>query len=218
MARSDQSGKSAGGFLDRWARRKAEAQRPPSATAASATIPAEPAPELLPEPPPALTEAEIAALPPIDSLGPDSDYAPFLRPGVPLALRRQALARAWRTDPVISTFRGLNDYDEDFNAPHFTQNLLKTVWEFGKGMPDPQPVKPPPLQEDVQGTEAAEAQGEAQGETPAPSAPAAPNPPENPPVYLAADPLPVAADPPAQDQVSQPVPIQKIRRGGAAPQ
>lgn len=216
MARSSDFGKSAGGFLERWARRKADA-RHPSVTASPPTAAAIPTETTLGPPvqaQPALTEEEIAALPPIDSLGPNSDYSPFLRPGVPMALRRQALAHAWRTDPVISTFRGLNDYDEDFNAPHFTRDLLKTVWEFGKGMPNPlapkaegRPADPLVLPSDVQET------------PPAITAPnLSPNRPPELPTDLAADLLPVPGEPAAEGQAPQPEPIQKIRRGGATPQ
>ena len=36
------------------------------------------------------------------------------------ALRRLALRRLWRSDPVLANLDGLNDYDEDFAALHKT--------------------------------------------------------------------------------------------------
>ena len=68
-------------FLRRWAQRKADAQRP--AEAAGPDI--DPVSEASPagsSPPPADASPTAAdacvPLPPIDSLGPDSDYRPFL--------------------------------------------------------------------------------------------------------------------------------------------
>lgn len=54
-------------------------------------------------------------LPPIDSLGKDSDYTPFLADGVPEKLARAALRKMWRSDPVFGIRDGLDDYDEDFS-------------------------------------------------------------------------------------------------------
>jgi len=42
-----------------------------------------------------------ASLPPIDAIGLGSDIRPFLDPGVPQSLTREALRRAWVTDPPI---------------------------------------------------------------------------------------------------------------------
>jgi hypothetical protein len=46
-----------------------------------------------------------------------SDFTPFMRAGVPPALRNQALRLLWRLDPALANLDGLNDYDEDFTAP-----------------------------------------------------------------------------------------------------
>ncbi len=54
-------------------------------------------------------------LPPIDSLGKDSDYTPFLADGVPEKLARAALRKMWRSDPVFGFRDGLDDYDEDLS-------------------------------------------------------------------------------------------------------
>jgi hypothetical protein len=55
-------------------------------------------------------------LPDIATLGAGSDYAAFLQKGVAAVVQQQALARAWTTDAGIAGFRGMADYDWDFNA------------------------------------------------------------------------------------------------------
>ncbi len=87
-----------GGFLSRWSRRKA---------ASRVVVPPEPPPEPVPE------------LPPIESLGSDSDYTVFLARGVPRLLQAQALRIAWASDPAIANFRGMAEYAWDFNAPGY---------------------------------------------------------------------------------------------------
>ena len=77
-------------FLSRWSRRKrglAPSKQPILA------------PEAVEE---SLSPEEIAALPSLDSLGPDSDLLAFLKKGVPAALRNAALRKAWAIDPEIS--------------------------------------------------------------------------------------------------------------------
>jgi hypothetical protein len=87
------------GFLARWSRRKAARQ-------AQAT----PEPPL-PNPPP--------NLPPVETLGADSDYTAFLARGVSAPVQAQALRVAWRSDPAIANFRGMAEYAWDFNAPDY---------------------------------------------------------------------------------------------------
>ncbi len=87
-----------GGFLARWSRRKAasrEAVAPP--------ISEEPAPDL----------------PPLESLGAESDYTVFLARGVSRAVQAEALRIAWASDPAIANFRGMAEYAWDFNAPGY---------------------------------------------------------------------------------------------------
>ena len=119
MARADKPGDSAtaeaGDFLARWSQRKLEARREnmpatdgddetprPAGEPGITTEPAEPAREL--------TDADM---PPLDSLNEDSDYSPFLSPGVSDGLRRLALRRLF-SQPDFNITDGLNDYDEDY--------------------------------------------------------------------------------------------------------
>ncbi|MDQ2105601.1 DUF3306 domain-containing protein [Azospirillum isscasi] len=90
-------------FLSRWSRRKQEARETQEEQAAA--------------PPPEPFDPE--SLPPLDSLGADSDYTGFLAGNVPPELRRLALRRAWASDPVIAGFRGFAEYDWDCNAPGY---------------------------------------------------------------------------------------------------
>ncbi len=86
------------GFVSRWARRKAEASRP----AAPSPAPVAPVDE--------------ASLPKLETLGADSDFSAFLAAGVSAAMQTQALQIAWRSDAAIAAFRGMAEYDWDFNA------------------------------------------------------------------------------------------------------
>ncbi len=109
------------GFLRRWSRRKQSAATPQTPEAAPDAPPEggteQPAAATTP---PAEEEAiDPATLPPIDSLGADSDYTVFLKKGVPEALRIAALRKAWITDPLIRDFRHPAEYAWDFTTPEF---------------------------------------------------------------------------------------------------
>src|SRR5262249_31599608 len=58
---------------------------------------------------PQVPEFEVASLPPIESIDAGTDITAFFRDGVPTALRRAALRRAWSADPAIRDFIGLNE-------------------------------------------------------------------------------------------------------------
>src|SRR5262249_24839339 len=57
-------------------------------------------------------------LPPIESIGAETDIRAFLAPGVPPELTRAALRRVWTADPKIRDFVGLAENAWDFNAPN----------------------------------------------------------------------------------------------------
>lgn len=111
-------------FLTRWSRRKLDSVGQQDAVAQGEnTPPQSPRPET--ENLPAATESVAAAaqfdpatLPPIESIGADTDLLPFLQAGVPPALTRAALRRAWTADPAIRDFIGLSENAWDFNAPN----------------------------------------------------------------------------------------------------
>ncbi|KQT45352.1 hypothetical protein ASG52_14375 [Methylobacterium sp. Leaf456] len=57
-------------------------------------------------------------LPSLDTLTPDTDLTPFLRTGVPAALRNAALRRMWSLDPSIRDFVSeAREYAYDWNTP-----------------------------------------------------------------------------------------------------
>jgi hypothetical protein len=59
---------------------------------------------------------EVPELPPIESLGEDSDYSAFMASDVPADLRRNALRKLFQS-PKFNVRDGLNDYDLDYSSP-----------------------------------------------------------------------------------------------------
>jgi hypothetical protein len=60
----------------------------------------------------------LPELPDLDALTRESDLAPFLRAGVPAALRNAALRRMWSLDPAIRDFVSeAREYAYDWNTP-----------------------------------------------------------------------------------------------------
>jgi hypothetical protein len=128
---------SSGGFLERWSRRKIEAERQTpddaregaaarvpeksdgsNATASPGDAPAQPAGrDKAPAPTDAKPAFDITKLPSLDSITAATDVRAFLAPGVPAELTRAALRRAWITDPAIRDFKGLAENDWDFTDP-----------------------------------------------------------------------------------------------------
>jgi hypothetical protein len=133
------------GFLGRWARLKR------SRAAEVAEPRAEPkVVEVVAEP--EVEPFDLASLPALDTLDAVSDYTAFLKPGVPRELRTLALRRAWATDPAITGYKTLADYDWDFNAPGYgalrvTDNVREMAGRvFGmiQAEEEPKPVEPEP--------------------------------------------------------------------------
>ncbi|MET7246629.1 DUF3306 domain-containing protein [Methylobacterium sp. EM32] len=104
------------GFLARWSRRKRDEARRP-AEAAPEIVPIEPA-SVPPGEEPGLTPDELAQLPSLNALTAATDLTPFLRAGVPRALRNAALRRMWSVDPAIRDFVSeAREYAYDWNTP-----------------------------------------------------------------------------------------------------
>ena len=97
-------------FLERWSRRKLETQPGSEDVAAGESAEANSLAPLAEEPEQVLTDADM---PPIETLDGDSDYSPFLSPGVSDDLRQQAMRKLF-TQPDFNITDGLNDYDEDY--------------------------------------------------------------------------------------------------------
>jgi hypothetical protein len=104
-------------FLARWSRRKAEAEQPADR--------AHDANEKLEQQPDQVAaeaekgegkkeEVDLSKLPPIESIGPETDIRAFLQKGIPPELTRAALRRVWTSDPAIRNFIGIAENQYDF--------------------------------------------------------------------------------------------------------
>ncbi len=119
---------------DFWSRRKAAVQA--EAEAEVATVEA----RALAEQQAALEEksdAEILAefnLPDPDQLQAGDDVSGFMAKAVPDRLRRRALRRLWRLNPVLANVDGLVDYGEDYTDAACVIENLQTAYQVGKGM------------------------------------------------------------------------------------
>ena len=105
------------GFLRRWARLKEASRQGVDAEAAAGLVPEEkpaaPAPVEAAEPPEPQAPLGDEDMPPLESLGEDSDYSAFMSPGVSPDLRQKALRQLFRS-PKFNITDGLDDYCEDF--------------------------------------------------------------------------------------------------------
>ncbi|MBC8022760.1 MAG: DUF3306 domain-containing protein [Burkholderiales bacterium] len=103
-------------FLSRWSKRKTAVRRgeevaPVPATAelgiaAQAVTPSKDGAQSPAEPP----------LPPVESLTPESDFTPFMKPDVDPGLRQQAMRTLMR-DPRFNVMDGLDVYIDDYSKP-----------------------------------------------------------------------------------------------------
>jgi hypothetical protein len=126
MTDRDESSK---GFLERWSRKKIDAEREAPAPAKVDAKDVPPAANVRPPEPQTKNDAKIpdkaaskpefdlASLPSLDSITAVTDIRAFLAPGVPTDLARAALRRAWAADPAIRDFKGLAENAWDFTDP-----------------------------------------------------------------------------------------------------
>ena len=118
-------------FISRWSKRK-QAARTAEQAPETAVSKAEPrAFDATPEtatpeqasgcgapPETELSAEEIAKLPSLEDLTPDTDISMFLRKGVPEPLRNAALRRMWSLDPKVRDFVcEAREYAYDWNTP-----------------------------------------------------------------------------------------------------
>lgn len=73
-------------------------------------------------------------LPDPETLGHGDDFKAFLQSAVPTHIRRRALRRLWRSNPVLANLDGLVDHGEDFTDAAMVQPGMATVYEVGRGM------------------------------------------------------------------------------------
>lgn len=73
-------------------------------------------------------------LPDPDTMVQGDDFAAFLKSAVPERLRRRALRRLWRSNPVLANLDGLIDHGEDFTDKAVVVPGMMTTYQVGKGM------------------------------------------------------------------------------------
>ena len=103
--------------LSRWSRRKHEArealdEQTPPVSADDVSVELPPSGAAAEKAEPALTDADMPA---IESLTDESDFSPFMSPGVSDELRNLALRKLFRA-PVFNIRDGLDEYDDDFTS------------------------------------------------------------------------------------------------------
>ncbi len=143
---SDGGNSDGGNALGRWSRLKEEQRTSkrrggaaPKLEEAALAPGHEPVPlDPVPDDGPAAdaTGAPPPDLPPIEELKQDSDYSVFMREGVPEELRRLALRKLWRSNPIFGIRDGLDDYDEDYTMIGMVVEKITSVFDAEKGMPD----------------------------------------------------------------------------------
>lgn len=83
------------------------------------------------------TDADVLeelGLPDPDSLKMGDDFKAFMSKAVPERLRKRALRKLWRSNPVLACVDGLNDYDDDYLTGSTGNGPIKTGYQVGKGM------------------------------------------------------------------------------------
>ncbi len=152
-------------FLTRWSRRKVEAEQPVD-RASDANEKAGPqeqpggvaAEAKQDEAKKEGEEVDLSKLPPIESIGPETDIRAFLQKGIPSELTRAALRQVWTSDPAIRNFIGIAENQYDFatgsDIPGFgpltpADDVARMVRQImGEGVPrPPSPSEPEPAPE-----------------------------------------------------------------------
>lgn len=83
------------------------------------------------------SDAEILdelGLPDPDTLGRGDDFKVFLGAAVPERIRRRALRRLWRSNPVLANLDGLVDHGEDYTDTATVRRGMGTAYQVGRGM------------------------------------------------------------------------------------
>lgn len=83
---------------------------------------------------PGAAPVRVEDLPDPDTLTEEADFTVFMNKGVPEALRRRALRRLWRLNPLYANLDGLNDYDQDYTDAATVVAGLKTLYKVGRGI------------------------------------------------------------------------------------
>ena len=139
---NDQPENDGEGFVARWSRRKIEEKEPSKDTKSEVSKLEESAPLDADSTQDEGDEGDeektnVDDLPDVETLNESSDYTPFLKDGVPEKLKRLALKKLWKSNPIFGFIDGLDDYDEDYSAIGIVAQEIFTNYKPGKGMVDP---------------------------------------------------------------------------------
>ncbi len=77
---------------------------------------------------------EELGLPDPETLVQGDDFAAFMAKAVPEHIRKRALRKLWRSNPVLACVDGLNDYDDDYLSGSYGNAPIKTSYQVGKGL------------------------------------------------------------------------------------
>lgn len=83
------------------------------------------------------TDDDILAelgLPDPDTLTKGDDFTAFMAKAVPEHIRKRALRKLWRSNPVLACVDGLNDYDDDYLTGSYGNRAIATSYQVGKGL------------------------------------------------------------------------------------
>ncbi|MEM9277770.1 MAG: DUF3306 domain-containing protein [Pseudomonadota bacterium] len=69
----------------------------------------------------------------LDTIDEESDLSLFMKEGVPETLKKAALAKLWRSNPVFANVDGLVDYDDNFADPNLIMKTFTSAYQVGKG-------------------------------------------------------------------------------------
>ncbi|SFQ99944.1 DUF3306 domain-containing protein [Poseidonocella sedimentorum] len=73
-------------------------------------------------------------LPDPETLTSSEELREFLTAKLPGRLRRRAMRRLWRVNPVLANLDGLNDYDEDYRTAELMGDAVRTSYRVGEGL------------------------------------------------------------------------------------
>lgn len=83
------------------------------------------------------SDEEILAeldLPDPETLTKGDDFAAFMSRAVPEHIRKRALRKLWRSNPVLACVDGLNDYDDDYLTGSYGNAPVQSSYQIGKGL------------------------------------------------------------------------------------
>jgi hypothetical protein len=120
-----------GNFFSRWSRRKLEetGQKPKTSEAAESAAVADGAPTPGPAAETHVGVPELEPLPHVDTLTPQSDFKPFMAPGVESGVKQAALKQLFK-DPHFNVMDGLDTYIDDYSiADPIPDEMMKTMYQ-----------------------------------------------------------------------------------------